>query len=242
MFHFSEGELILINKEPGWTSFDVIRCIKPAIQTFEEKQWGIRHKIKIGHAGTLDPLATGLLIICTGKKTKEIKNIQPLPKTYSGCFFIGATTPTLDAEQPVDQTFDTAHITPQLIETTAKQFIGPQMQIPPAYSAIHINGKRAYQLARENKEVELHPKLIHIYRFDIKKMELPYVYFEIECSKGTYIRSIARDFGYALNSGAYLHSLKRLAIGPFNIQNALTVQQFLDTLKKTESHIIPKHL
>lgn len=239
MFHFSEGELILIDKQPGWSSFDVISYLKPAIWTFEEKRWGIRHKVKIGHAGTLDPLATGLLIICTGKKTKEIQHIQMLPKTYAGCFFIGATTPTFDAELPVDKTFSAQHITPQLIETTAKQFIGPQMQVPPAYSAVNINGKRAYQLARKNIEVSLSAKPIHIYRFDIKNIELPYVYFEIECSKGTYIRSVARDFGYALNSGAYLYSLRRLSVGPFNVKDALPVKQFLDILKKTESQIFP---
>jgi tRNA pseudouridine55 synthase len=235
MFNFSEGEILLIDKELNWTSFDVVNFLKPAIWSYEEKKTGVRNKIKIGHAGTLDPLATGLLIVCTGKKTKEINTIQQLPKTYTGTFYIGATTPSFDRELKVDKEYPTSHITEELILSTAKSMIGPQLQTPPIYSAVSINGVRAYQLARNNIEVVLSPKKIEIYRFEIKNINFPLVDFEIDCSKGTYIRAIARDFGIKLNSGAYLHSLRRTKIGNYSVDNALPVKKFLDMLKKLEN-------
>jgi tRNA pseudouridine55 synthase len=235
MFNFSEGEILLIDKELNWTSFDVVNFLKPAIWSYEEKKTGVRNKIKIGHAGTLDPLATGLLIVCTGKKTKEINTIQQLPKTYTGTFYIGATTPSFDRELKVDKEYPTSHITKELILSTAKSMIGPQLQTPPIYSAVSINGVRAYQLARNNVEVVLSPKPIEIYSFEIKNINFPLVDFEVECSKGTYIRAIARDFGIKLNSGAYLHSLRRTKIGNYSVDNALPVKKFLDMLKKLEN-------
>jgi tRNA pseudouridine55 synthase len=235
MFNFSEGEILLIDKELNWTSFDVVNFLKPAIWSYEEKKTGVRNKIKIGHAGTLDPLATGLLIVCTGKKTKEINTIQQLPKTYTGTFYIGATTPSFDRELKVDKEYPTSHITEELILSTAKSMIGPQLQTPPIYSAVSINGVRAYQLARNNVEVVLSPKPIEIYSFEIKNINFPLVDFEVECSKGTYIRAIARDFGIKLNSGAYLHSLRRTKIGNYSVDNALPVKKFLDMLKKLEN-------
>ncbi|GIV28352.1 MAG: tRNA pseudouridine synthase B [Bacteroidia bacterium] len=231
MFNFIEGEILLIDKELNWSSFDVVNYLKPAIHDFTKKHFNQKTKIKIGHAGTLDPLATGLLIICTGKKTKIIQEIQNLRKTYTGAFFIGATTPSFDKELPIDNTFPTKHINEQLILKTAKSFIGEQLQIPPEYSAVNIAGKRAYELARLNQPVEIAPKPITIYRFDITKIEGQLVYFEIECSKGTYIRSIARDFGKALNSGAYLDNLRRTKIGDYTIENAIKIKQFVHLLK-----------
>jgi len=235
MFDFANGEILLIDKELNWSSFDVVNFLRPAIWNYEEKKSGFKNKIKVGHAGTLDPLATGLLIVCTGKKTKEINTIQQLPKTYTGTFYIGATTPSFDRELKVDKEYPTSHITEELILSTAKSMIGPQLQTPPIYSAVSINGVRAYQLARNNIEVVLSPKKIEIYRFEIKNINFPLVDFEIDCSKGTYIRAIARDFGIKLNSGAYLHSLRRTKIGNYSVDNALPVKKFLDMLKKLKN-------
>lgn len=231
MFDFINGEVLLFDKEENWSSFDVIAYIKPAILDYEKKKRGIKQKIKIGHAGTLDPLATGLLVVCTGKKTKQIEQIQGLRKVYTGSFYLGATTPSYDKELPENNHYPIDHITEDLILITAKQFIGKQLQVPPIYSAINVGGKRSYELARQNIELQLSPKPIEIYRFEIVKIELPYVFFEIECSKGTYIRAIARDFGKALNSGAYLYSLRRTKIGDYEVKDALTVRQFVNVLK-----------
>jgi len=237
MFDFTMGEILLIDKELNWTSFDVVNFLRPAIWSYEEKKSGVKNKIKIGHAGTLDPLATGLLIICTGKKTKEIDTIQKLPKTYTGTFYLGATTPTFDREMPVDKEYPISHISKELILSTAQSMIGQQLQTPPIFSAVNVNGVRAYQLARKNMEVVLKPKPIEIYRFEIKNINLPLVDFEIECSKGTYIRAIARDFGKKLNSGAYLYSLRRTKIGNYSVENALPVKKFLEILKYQENFI-----
>lgn len=232
MFDFHNGEIILIDKEINWTSFDVVNYLKPAIQEFEEKKHSIKTKIKIGHAGTLDPLATGLLIVCTGKKTKEIQNLMNLRKTYTGTFCLGATTASFDKEQPVSETFDLSGITEEMIHAAAKSFIGKQMQVPPAFSAVKVKGKRAYELVRQNMEVELDPKPIEIYRFEITNICLPYADFEIECSKGTYIRAIARDFGKALHNGTYLESLRRTKIGEYNVNDAMKVKNFVHLLKQ----------
>lgn len=218
--NFLEGEIILIDKPFDWTSFDVVNKIKFALK----KKYG---KIKIGHAGTLDPKATGLLILCTGKKTKEIESIQNAEKEYTGTFFLGATTECYDTERPVNQTFDISHISNDAIVETAKLFIGEQEQYPPAHSAVKIDGKRAYELARAGKEVPIKSKVITIHTFELTKIELPLIDFKVQCTKGTYIRSLAHDFGKKLNNGAYLHSLRRTKIGIYSVDNALTIEQFL---------------
>ncbi|MEZ5054179.1 MAG: tRNA pseudouridine(55) synthase TruB [Chitinophagales bacterium] len=218
--NFLEGEIILIDKPFDWTSFDVVNKIKFALK----KKYG---KIKIGHAGTLDPKATGLLILCTGKKTKEIESIQNAEKEYTGTFFLGATTECYDTERPVNQTFDISHISNDAIVETAKLFIGEQEQYPPAHSAVKIDGKRAYELARAGKEVPIKSKVITIHTFELTKIELPLIDFKVQCTKGTYIRSLAHDFGKKLNNGAYLHSLRRTKIGNYFVDNVRTVEEFM---------------
>lgn len=225
---YRSGELLLINKPYTWSSFQAVNKLKHALKKhpsllLDEK---LVH-LKIGHAGTLDPLATGLLIICTGKKTKEISSFQDLPKEYTGTFFIGATTPCYDKEKEVDVTYPTEHITKELILETAKSFIGEQEQVPPMFSAVKVDGKRLYKLARVGEEIELKARPINIIEFEITSCELPLVNFRIACTKGTYIRSIARDFGLALNSGAYLDTLCRTKIGHFSIEDAKTPEEFI---------------
>ncbi|MBL7917788.1 MAG: tRNA pseudouridine(55) synthase TruB, partial [Bacteroidia bacterium] len=185
----------------------------------------------VGHAGTLDPLATGLLIVCTGKKTKEMNNYMGLDKEYTGTFFIGATTPCYDLEKEIDKTYPTEHITKENIIATAKSFIGKQEQVPPLFSAVMINGKRAYTHARAGDDIELKAKPIEIKEFEITSIEMPVVSFKIVCSKGTYIRSLARDFGLALNSGAHLTSLRRTKIGEFDVKDAVSPEEFVQRLK-----------
>lgn len=214
------GSLILINKPYTWTSFQVVKKIKYKIrQTYGKK-------IKVGHAGTLDPLATGLLIICIGKYTKRIEEFQALDKEYTGSITLGATTPSYDLEHPVDQTFPTEHIKEEMIYQVAKEMTGKINQVPPIFSAKWVDGKRAYKLARENaqQEVELKPKEIEIKEFEITKIEFPIVQFRILCSKGAYIRSIARDFGLMLQSGAYLSSLCRTRIGNHTLKDAIKIE------------------
>ena len=219
-FDFIGGELLLIDKPSGWTSFDVVNKIRYMIR------FRIGSKdIKVGHAGTLDPLATGLLIVCTGKKTKEIADLTGLDKEYEGIITLGATTPSLDRETPISHTFDYKHITNDDILKIAKYFTGTFDQVPPAYSAKKVKGKRAYELARENEEVSMDPHPVTVTEFEIKRVELPEVEFRISCSKGTYIRSIARDFGRALHSGAYLTSLRRTRIGDFLLEDAINLEQ-----------------
>ncbi len=212
----TEGDIFLVDKPYHVTSFEIVNKIKIAIKkTFPDK-------IKVGHAGTLDPLATGLLIICTGKKTKQIEQIQALEKEYTGTFFVGATTPCFDKEKEIDFTFPIEHITKTLILETAQKFIGKQMQTPPAYSAVRVEGKRAYDLAREGVvEIKTTPKEIEIKQFEITRIALPEIDFRVVSSKGTYIRSLARDFGLALNSGAYLTSLRRTRTGDYHVSKAI---------------------
>ncbi len=219
-YNFSEGEIILIDKPLDWTSFDVVNKIKFALK----KQYG---KIKIGHAGTLDPKATGLLILCTGKKTKEIESIQNADKEYTGTFFLGATTECFDTEKEVNQTFDISGISIEAIKKCAENFIGEQEQFPPIHSAVKIDGKRAYELARAGKEVAVKSKIITIKKFDITNIQLPLIDFHVKCTKGTYIRSLANDFGIRLNNGAYLHALRRTKIGDYGVEDAQTVEEFL---------------
>ncbi len=236
-YHFYRGEVLLIDKPLGWTSFQAVNKLKHAIKhhpSFIHE--GTKVKPKIGHAGTLDPLATGLLIVCTGKKTKEINTFMGLTKEYTGTFCIGATTPCYDLEKPVDQTYPTEHITKELIISTAKSFVGPQEQVPPIFSAVMVNGKRAYTLARAGEEVELKAKPIEILEFEVTGIEMPLVHFKIICSKGTYIRSIARDFGLALNSGAHLTELRRTKIGDFDVKDALSPEEFVNKLKNNSTN------
>lgn len=228
MRNFYQGEILLINKPLGWTSFQAVNKLKYGLKRHDSLLVdGKLVHLKIGHAGTLDPLATGLLIVCTGKKTKEIQKFQDLKKEYTGTFFIGATTPCYDLEKPIDKTFPTERITEELISKTAKTFVGQQEQVPPLFSALMVNGKRAYDIARDGGTAELKSRPIEILEFEITRAELPEIDFRIVCSKGTYIRSIARDFGIALNSGAHLTKLCRTKIGDFSIEDALEPEAFL---------------
>ncbi len=216
-----------MNKPLTWTSFQVVNKLKWLIKQHPSLiVEGQKIKPKIGHAGTLDPLATGLLIICTGKKTKEIEQYQAREKEYTGTFYIGATTPCFDLEKEIDVRYPTEHITKELILQTAKSFEGIQQQTPPIYSAVRINGKRAYDLARSGEEPEIKAREVELKEVEITRIELPYVDFRVVCSKGTYIRSLARDFGLALNSGAHLTALCRTRIGEFRLEDASTIEGF----------------
>ena len=217
---FVSGALLLINKPPEWTSFDVVKKVRNLIK----KKLQIK-KIKVGHAGTLDPLATGLLIVCTGKFTKRIDEIQRQGKCYTGHFTLGASTPSFDLETKVNQTFETAHITKQLLEEVVKQFEGEINQIPPIFSALKKDGERLYKLVRKNKKVEIESRKVTIHSFKITKTNMPEVSFKISCSKGTYIRSIANDFGKALNSGAHLSELCRTKIGEYDLKQATNIKE-----------------
>jgi len=222
---FKNGRVLLIDKPLNWTSFQVVNKLRSEIkQAFNIK------KIKVGHAGTLDPLATGLLIICTGKFTKKINEFQAQTKTYTGTFTLGASTPSYDLETDVNQTFSTVHITDELVHQTTKQFTGIINQKPPIFSAIWKDGRRLYDLARSGESVEISTRQVEIKNFEITKIHLPKVDFLVTCSKGTYIRSLAYDFGKALNSGAYLSSLRRTKIGNFDVENAITIEDFIKSL------------
>ncbi len=216
------GEVLLFDKPYKWTSFDVISKIKSLLRYKLDIK-----KIKIGHAGTLDPLATGLLIICTGKKTKTIQEFQNMEKEYEGTFHLGATTPSFDLETQLDKEYTTEHITEKMIEKAVEKLTGKLEQLPPLYSAKKINGKRAYLYARKGKsDTPIEPNTIYISKFQIKKTALPDIDFNVVCSKGTYIRSLARDFGFALGSGAYLKNLRRTRIGEYQINNAISIEEF----------------
>ena len=224
---YKNGQLILIDKPLEWTSFQVVNKLRWHIRkTFQIK------KIKVGHAGTLDPLATGLLIICTGKKTKQIEKYQAQVKTYIGTLLLGSTTPSYDLETDIDATYPTTHITEDLIHQTTAKFTGTIEQYPPVFSALKKDGKRLYEFAREGKEVEISARKIVIDFFNITAINGLEVDFEIQCSKGTYIRSLAHDFGKALNSGAHLSALRRTKIGDFSVDHAISVDAFIDRLKK----------
>jgi len=212
---FDEGKVLLFDKPYKWTSFDVVRKVRQ-----------ITKAGKVGHAGTLDPLATGLLIVCTGKFTKRIDQYQGQEKEYTGSFFLGATTPSYDLETAVDQHFDSSNITEEQIRDTANQFTGEIMQSPPLHSAVNVKGERAYEKARRGETLELPPKKVTISTFEITEITLPLIHFRIVCSKGTYIRSLARDYGRALGSGAYLASLCRTRIGNFLLKDAMAVAGF----------------
>ncbi len=218
---FLHGRILLIDKPIKWTSFDVVNKIKYALKyRFDLK------KIKIGHAGTLDPLATGLLIICVGKKTKSIEEYQAYEKEYSGSLILGATTPSFDLETKINEEFITSHINSELINKVAASFVGKSEQVPPAFSAKRIQGKRAYKIARKGEVVEIKAKEITVSVFIVEKIEMPEVHFNIVCSKGTYIRSIVHDFGIKLKSGAFLKSLRRERIGKYSVNDAISPHEF----------------
>lgn len=222
---FLSGQVLLIDKPLTWTSFQAVNKLR----------WEIRHafdikKIKVGHAGTLDPLATGLLVICTGKMTKQINIFQGQEKEYTGTFTLGGTTPSFDLETEVNETFPTVHITDELIHATTQQFIGQINQFPPVFSAIKKDGKRLYEFARAGEEVEIKSRQVEITEFEITQINALELHFRVVCSKGTYIRSLANDFGKVLNSGAHLSSLRRTRIGDFKVENALTPEAFIESL------------
>ena len=230
-YNFYTGEVLLIDKPYTWSSFQAVNKLKHAIKSHSSFLVdGTKIKPKIGHAGTLDPLATGLLIVCTGKKTKTINDLMGMEKEYTGTFFLGATTPCFDMEKPVDATYPIDHITVEEMLQTAKNFIGIQQQVPPLFSAVMVDGKRAYELARAGVETELKSREVEIKEFEITCISLPSVDFRIVCTKGTYIRSIARDFGLALNTGAYLTKLCRTRIGHFELKDAVSPQHFSEQL------------
>ena len=229
MWDFIEGEVLAFDKPLHWTSFDLVAKVRYALC----RKLG-RKKLKVGHSGTLDPLATGVVVICTGKKTKLIEQLQYDVKEYEATLQLGATTASYDMEQPVNATFPTEHITASLIDEIIPSFVGEQWQTPPMYSAVWVNGKRAYELARQGQEVELKPKLlvidaIEVLSFDIEKMQLT---IRVVCSKGTYIRALARDIGERMSSGAYLTSLRRTRVGEIDVKDCLTIDDFLLKLKE----------
>ena len=231
MWDFEEGEILAFDKPLRWTSFDVVAKVR----------WNLcrklgKKKLKVGHTGTLDPLATGVVIICTGKKTKLIDQLQYDVKEYIATLQLGATTPSYDMEKEVDATYPTSHITRALIDETIPQFIGEQWQVPPMFSAVQINGKRAYELARKGQTAELKPKLlmideIEVLAFDEQQMQLT---IRVVCSKGTYIRALARDIGERLNSGAYLTALRRTRVGNTRVEDCMTIDSFLQKLNEYE--------
>lgn len=222
---FLEGKVLLIDKPLNWTSFQAVNKIRWHIK----KRFNLK-KIKVGHAGTLDPLATGLLIICCGKETKNIHTYQGQVKEYTGTITLGATTPSYDLETEVDKTYATDHITEEVLHKTTQQFIGDIQQKPPIFSAIKKDGKRLYELARKGETTEIQSRTVSISKFDITNINQQKIDFRVVCSKGTYIRSLAHDFGKALNSGAHLSTLRRTKIGDFSVNNAFSVDDFIEGL------------
>lgn len=220
---FLEGQIVLIDKPLTWSSFQAVNKIKYALKNYT----GVK-KIKVGHAGTLDPLATGLLIVCTGKFTKRISELQGMEKEYTGTFHIGATTPSYDLETEINATFPTEHINEELIHETVKQFLGEIDQQPPVFSAIKKDGKRLYEHARAGEEVEIAFRKTTIHEFEITRIALPKIDFRVVCSKGTYIRSLAFDFGKAMQSGAHLTALRRTKIGKYSVEDAITPDAFVN--------------
>lgn len=228
MTEFASGSTILVDKPLGWTSFDVVNKIRWNLK----QKLGVK-KIKVGHAGTLDPLATGLLVICIGKHTKLINEIMPGEKTYTGKILLGKTTPSYDLETEYDQEYSTDHITSELIERARVSFLGEQDQVPPIFSAKQVDGKRAYDIARAGGEVELKANSVHISDFSINDRAFPEISFEVSCSKGTYIRSIAFDFGRKLNSGGTLTELRRTRSGDYSIDDCKTVDEWIEIIQNS---------
>lgn len=220
MMNFEQGEVLLFDKPLQWTSFDLVKKVRNIIRVK-----------KVGHAGTLDPLATGLMILCTGPKTKTIESLTGMDKTYTGTLLLGQTTPSYDLETEPDATFETAHITTAGLHEAALAFVGVQAQYPPAHSAIKVDGVRLYKSARKGIDVEIRPRQVTINVFEITGIDLPYVHFRVTCSKGTYIRSLVHDFGKALNSGAVLTALCRTEIGPYRLSDAWQLSDFAAVVK-----------
>jgi tRNA pseudouridine55 synthase len=219
---YEEGRVILIDKPSEWTSFDVVNKIRKTIRVK-----------KVGHAGTLDPLATGLLIICTGKMTKQIDTYQAQEKEYTGRIVLGKTTPSFDRETPVDAEFNIGHVTPEMVTEAAQRFVGLIEQIPPMYSAVRVDGKRMYVQARKGRTFEIPARQVTISHFDVTDVNLPYLDFRVVCSKGTYIRSLVRDLGVALGAGAYLDELRRTRIGAFRVDEAQTISDFVQQFQQS---------
>jgi tRNA pseudouridine55 synthase len=228
-YDFLAGATLLVDKPKGWTSFDVVNKIRYKLK----HQLKVK-KIKVGHAGTLDPMATGLLIICTGKFTKKLTEFQGLPKTYTGTFRLGAVTPSFDAETEISESFPIDHIDDEMLQQARESLTGPLQQVPPIFSAIKVNGQPLYKRARKGEKMEIEPRSVHIYEFELTDIKLPDVNFSVNCSKGTYIRSLANDFGKALNSGAYLSALRRTSVGDFHIDNAWKLDELLDHIEQME--------
>ncbi|MEE1090148.1 MAG: tRNA pseudouridine(55) synthase TruB [Paludibacteraceae bacterium] len=229
---FINGEILYFNKPLHWTSFDVVNRVRRILcRTIDQK------KLKVGHAGTLDPLATGVMVLCTGKATKRIEELQYGVKEYIATLQLGATTPSFDLEHPIDQTYPTEHITRELVDETIKRCVGEIWQVPPVYSAVKIDGKRAFDYARKGQEVEIKPKLLVIDEIEVLKFENMQLTIRVVCSKGTYIRALARDIGKALNSGAHLTALQRTQVGEIRLEDCMEVEDFI---KCIESGII-KH-
>ena len=229
---FKEGEVLYFNKPLGWTSFKVVGHVRYHIC----RRMKVK-KLKVGHAGTLDPLATGVMIVCTGKATKRIEEFQYHTKEYVATIQLGATTPSYDLEHEIDATYPTEHITRELVEETLKTFIGEIQQVPPAFSACMVNGKRAYDLARKGEEVELKPKLLVIDEIELLECNLPEIKVRVVCSKGTYIRALARDIGEALNSGAHLTALERTRVGDVRLEDFLDPMNFKEWIDAQEIEI-----
>lgn len=223
---YKSGQVLLIDKPLDWTSFQVVNKLRWEIR----KHFDIK-KIKVGHAGTLDPLATGLLILCTGKFTKRIETFQAQEKEYTGTITVGGTTPSYDLETPINETFPIDHLTDELIIEKVKSFVGEIDQVPPIFSALKKDGKKLYELARAGETTEIKSRLINIYEFEITKISLPNIDFRVKCSKGTYIRSLAYDFGKALGSGGHLSELRRTKIGEFSVSEAQSIEGFISDLK-----------
>ena len=222
---YQSGQVLLIDKPLHWTSFQVVNKMR-----WEIRQAFYLKKIKVGHAGTLDPLATGLLIICTGKMTKEIDTFQAQIKEYTGTIVLGSTTPSFDLETEINESFPTGHITEALIKETANQFTGEIMQFPPVFSAIKKDGKRLYEFARAGEAVEISARTVTIETFEITHIDNMKIDFRVVCSKGTYIRSLANDFGKALQSGAHLSALRRTKIGDFDVKDAVSIETFIENI------------
>lgn len=218
---FKKGEIIAFDKPYGWTSFALVAKARYLIC----RRIGVK-KLKVGHAGTLDPLATGVLILCTGKATKQIEQLQAHTKEYVATIRLGATTPSFDLEKPIDAEYPTAHITPESVEETLKQFIGTIKQVPPAFSACKVNGERAYELARKGEEITLKAKTLVIDELELVSCNLPEIVIRVVCSKGTYIRALARDIGFALGSGAHLTALRRTRVGNIRVEDCMDIETF----------------
>ena len=230
MIDYIQGHTLLINKPLQWTSFDVVKKIRNTLRSALQLK-----KIKVGHAGTLDPLADGLLIVCTGKFTKHINKFQAQEKEYTAEFTLGATTPSFDLETEVNEAFDYNHINEDMLTATAESLTGNILQTPPIYSAIKRDGKRLYEYARKGEGVKIKDRIVHVSKFEIIKVEMPKVYVRIVCGKGTYIRSLAQTFGKNLNSGAHLSQLTRTRIGKFELSQAIDIQEFIDSFSLTNN-------